>query len=220
MRLFLFYFFVLVISLQVYSQDKYGLDLQIFYSKSDILIPEYFSRIEATGSGGYDLGIGLFHMASSVTKIKGGIHLWTKSFNPIYSGEFTINNIHLTGKLKEEGRISYYGIYILATYERKKYFIGGGLDFSFSQTYKSDIYIYDDKGNLYSEVEDNDKSFLTEKFNPQFDLLLNLGLKIRISELVQMRPSFEFSIPVLRLFNTGVTVYNPVDNSRGGQLLI
>lgn len=208
MKIFLIIFITL--SYQLYAQNKFGFDIPIYFSKSLVSVPGVFSSIEASGGGGTDFGLGMYLKVSESFKLKGGIHFWNKIFNPSHTGEYTVNGSNVDGKIEEEGKLRYVGLYILANYEKEVFFIGGGFDIAFSNSYKSDIYLYNSNDELIAESKGNNESFLTDTFNNQFDLLLNLGFKIKVTDRITLKPSSFFTIPVSKLFDTNVTVYNPV----------
>lgn len=197
------------------AQNNFGIDVPLYLTKSIVLVPGAFSTIEGTGGNSSDLGIGVYYNVSESFKLKGGIHFWNKIFNPTHSGQFTLNGNNMEGQIKEEGEISYGGLYILGTLEREIFFIGGGFDIAFSNSYKSKINIYDSNNQLIAESDNNEESFLTDQFNSQFDLLLNFGFKIKLSDRVMLRPSMLVTIPFSPIFDSNITVYNPVKGESG-----
>jgi len=194
---------------QSLAQITYGIEIPLSYTKTYTLVPLALHTIEGTGGDGYDIGLGFFINVNETFEIKGGFHSWNKVFNPTHKGEYTINEETTKGKIEENGNLSYTGIYCKATYEKEIFFIGGGFDYSFSHSYKSDISFYDANNNLLAEVNGSNKSFLTDKFNSQFDLLFTVGFKIGINESIKICPSLDAAIPLVEFFNTGVSVYDP-----------
>jgi hypothetical protein len=207
--------FILISVSLLHAQNKFGIDIPFYFSNSIVLVPGAFSTIEGEGGNGKDIGIGIFLQASENFKFKAGIHFWNKRFNPTHTGNFTIDNNDINGKLVEEGNVSYSGIYLLALYETRIAYIGGGFDISFSNSYEADLKAYDSNGNLIGQANGIEESFLTEKFNNQFDLAFHLGFKIKLNERFSLVPNAQLTIPIKSLFDTNVTVYNPVFDESG-----
>ena len=205
----------LLISTQVFSQSKFGIDIPLYLTKSLVSVPGVFTSIEGTGGTSTDFGIGMYINISESFKVKGGFHFWKKVFNPTHSGHYTLNGQEIDGEIRENGIINYSGLYILATYEKEYIFIGGGFDISFSNSYEADIEAYDASNDLIAESKGSDKSFLTNRFNNQIDLLLNFGFKIKMNKRITLRPAIQFTLPFAKLFDTNVSVYNPVYNTTG-----
>jgi hypothetical protein len=146
--------------------------------------------------------------------LRGGIHVWSAVFNPVHTGKFSIDNIQMEGKLKEKGTLSYTGIYLLTDYEADFFFMGAGFDFSFSHIYNSEISAYDNNDNLIARSVDNDKSFLTESFNNQMDIIVRAGLKFPLTENFNLRPSVEYDIPISGIFDEEIEDYRLTSEQR------
>jgi len=205
-KLFLILFVLVTFSLS--AKSNYGVDLPLYGNLSIVSVPGAFESLEGTGGAGVDLGLGMYYNSSSRIKIRGGIHFWNKAFNPTYTGDYTIGNHYYDGKMKEEGVLSYTGLYCLITSEKSNFFWGGGFDLSFATSYQADVSLYDAQNVLLGKIKDNDYSILTDEFNAQFDLLFNMGINAEVSERVTIRPSVMFTIPCIKMFDTNVYAYN------------
>jgi hypothetical protein len=215
MRLIVFILFVIFIAVPFcFSQNDFGIEVQGFYTSSNISIPREYNTITSEGGGGYDIGIGIFKGVSSRTILRGGIHMWSAVFNPVHTGEYSVNNVEITGKLEEKGTLSYTGIYLFTDYEVDFFFIGGGFDLSLSHSYNSVISAYDSHDYLISRSVDNDKSFLTETFNTQFDIVVRGGIKFALNNMIQLRPSVEYDIPLKGIFDVEIPDYRLTPSQR------
>lgn len=204
----LFIILFVLVSVSLSAKSNYGVDLPLYGNLSLVVVPGAFESIEATGGAGVDLGLGMYYNSSSRIKIRGGIHFWNKVFNPTFTGDYIIDNYTYDGKMKEEGVLSYTGLYFLITSEKSNFFWGGGFDLSFATSYQADVSFYDTQNEFMGKITGMDSSMLTDEFNAQFDLLFNLGINAVVSDRVTIRPSVMFTLPCIKIFDTNVYAYN------------
>jgi hypothetical protein len=203
--------FCLVFNLN--AQSGFGLDIPMYMNKSLVLIPDAFDPIEGDGGNGFDLGLGVYFQIHEKFKLKTGIHLWNANFNPNFNDDVYIDGHYVQMRLDEQGKISYKGIYINGLYESEIGYIGGGIDFSLSNSYKCDIALYDTNNSLVAKENGSKESFLTDEFNNQFNLLFIMGLKLKVNEKITIVPTGQISIPLMSVFDTDVDVYDPMTDS-------
>lgn len=209
----LFIILFVLVSAGLSAKSNYGVDLPLYGNLSLVVVPGAFESIEGTGGASFDLGLGMYYNSSNNIKIRGGIHLWNKVFNPTYTGDYTINNYTYDGKMKEEGVLSYTGLYFLVTSEKSSFFWGGGFDLSFATSYEADVSFFDGQNEFLGKLKGNDYSILTDEFNAQFDLLFNMGINVLVSERVTIRPSVMLTIPCIKIFDTNVYAYSFYNDS-------
>ena len=195
---------------------RFGIESGFLIGNTTIDVPGLYKDIGVSASGGQsiDIGIGGYIYATQMFRVNLEGHYWTVPFNPSFSGEFTIDNSQIQGRLEEEGALDYIGMSIDGDFEAKYAFIGIGLDFSFANWYKSDINAFNNSGILIATAKNSKQSFLTDKFNNRADIVLKAGLKIPIFYFT-IRPTISFALPTSPFFDTHVTVYDPVMNTSG-----
>mgnify|MGYP001600302979 CR=1 FL=1 len=179
----------------VNAQKDIGLDVQTFATRSLISIPDAFEPYNGEGIFSFDLGVCMFYNINDEMKMRFGVHLWNK---PIITTA-KISNNQLSRDFKEEAIVKYTGIYFQFNFEEETTFLGLGFDYSFKNEYeKISATLNNNPINYYGLA-------MTDKFNNQFDLVAQAGLKFDVSESFKLRPSIQFTIPIIDFFETNQT---------------
>lgn len=209
----LFIFFLLILNLC--ATANYGCELSLLGSQSLVAVPDAFRGLEADGGFGTDFGIGMYTISSKGFKVRVGLHRWSKRFEPSYEVDFNDENGHFleSGKVVEEGKISYTGMYLIINKMKNNFSFGAGFDLAFANSYKADRKYYDSSNYVFLKDNDVEESFVTKKFNNQFDLLFHMAYNIKIAEKISICPIFMFTIPCIALFDSNVQVYSYMDET-------
>lgn len=183
---------VTLIGFSANAQNKgIGVELPISITNTSIDLPRLLTnQITAVeGGSGVDIGIGLTYDNFNNLNLRGGFHFWNAPFKPTVN----VGRNNDDDYVIEDGKLSYYGVYLRAEYGTKFFFIGGGFDFSFANSYSADREYYEN--NVLIGTESNlDNSILTDKFNNLFNIVINAGFKIPIQEQYIIKPYLSLGV--------------------------
>ena len=212
MRQFIFIFFILIPAVAFGGRDNLlAIDIPLMTTRTLIIPPPQFSGFfSGTGKFGYDFGLGLKFNITHKFKVRGGFHYWNKPFNAEYLTEaidYSTGNV-LDVVVNEDLDIGYFGLYARTGFEWKHFFIEGGFDFSFTARYHGQYRIYDFSGNYLDGNQNAKSSGLSESFYIQADLVLSLGPKFTLGDILILKPTVELTLPYITLFPTGAYTYN------------
>jgi hypothetical protein len=172
--------------LEMKGQDtRIGIELPISITNTSIDLPRLLTgQIPAVEGGqGIDIGLGLTYENSNNLNLRGGFHFWNVPFKPTVN----VRNNNDDDYVIEDGVLSYYGVYLRAEYGTKFFFIGGGFDFSFANSYKTDREYYENNQLIGSE-KNLDSSVLTDEFSNLFNIVANIGFKLPLHENLILKP--------------------------------
>jgi hypothetical protein len=197
------------------SSARFGIEIPFSQVTTDIDLPRLMmGRIQKVEGGTkYDIGVGMTYQNSGHFNFRTGFHLWKVPFKP------TVNRVEDDDKsyVRENGLLTYYGIYLRGEFGNKYFFIGGGFDFSLANEYKADRAYYENDILIGTEKNQN-SSVLTDDFNNIFNITVNTGFKIPIQNRYIIKPfvslgtSFSSIYPtdkVTNIGNTGVSYTTP-----------
>ena len=172
-------------------------------TNSQIIVPGLFDNAfeEANSEIGNDIHLGIVLGINEDYALRGGIRTWMWPFETITNGE--VDNDDVTAF--EEGKIRYTGIYLRVDRTWEYFFLTGGFDISFTNSFSGDLRIENNGQTIISET-DNDVSVLTDVFNNQVNLVLGLGPSIPINDKFRIKAFGEVVLPFVPLYETGVTV--------------
>lgn len=198
-----------------------GVEAMAMATYTLISYPNTLNQLYRTSSGGagFEVGVGFRATVARGLTFRTGINIRDKAFR------FTANNLQLvdgqgnvtTATISEKGRTYYPGIYFNIGQEWKYFMVGGGFNASFYSGYRGK-YTYttgsgfsggDDKAKGSLMVHDINKPDGSENnFNMQFDINLTIGGRFAVGDKLTLKPVLMYSIPMVPLFNSGVTVNN------------
>jgi hypothetical protein len=170
------------------------------------------------GGFGYNFGAGArFDITPSIL-VRTGFTVRNKRFDAYYQAYDPDTNLY---NVNETGNINYFGLYAMLHYESRNLILGGGFDLSFANIYSAKYRITDMGGNIHGGNEDESQSIIAPNgFNVQFDLTFNFGYKINIaSDRVRLKPVFQYSIPLVTLFDLNLPTSPPTQAGVSGYLV-
>ena len=184
--------------------QKMGIEFSYLGSSNTIDLPglltSTFEKVEAgTGS---NFSFGLTAKASENVLIRGGLFFTRLPFKPTIKG--TINN--QTAYAKEDGVLSYTGIYLRVDRTWQYFYFTGGFDISIGNSYKSTLETRNSSGSLLSKIDNGSKSILTNSFYNQFNLVLGLGPSIPLGKTVNLKGIIAVAVPFSAIYDSGLSV--------------
>ncbi|MGQ3012907.1 MAG: hypothetical protein ACT6QS_04340 [Flavobacteriales bacterium] len=202
-----------------------GVEAMAMATYTLISYPNTLSQVYRTTSGGagFEFGVGFRATVARGLTFRTGINIRDKAF------KFTANTLQLvdgqgnvtTATINETGRTYYPGIYFNIGQEWKYFMVGGGFTSSFYSGYRGKYNFTTSSG--FSGSEDKTKGSLMvhdinkpdgseNNFNMQFDINLTIGGRFAVGDKLTLKPVLMYSIPMVPLFNSGVTVNNGLSN--------
>jgi hypothetical protein len=192
-----------LISIHLFGQ-KVGIEFSYLGSSNTIDLPglltSTFEKVES--GGGSNLSFGLTVKASDDILIRGGLCFISLPFRPTIKG--TINN--QPAFAKEDGNLNYSGIYLRVDRTWPYFYLTGGFDISFGNSYKSTLETRNASGTLLSRIDNGSKSILTNSFYNQFNLVLGLGPSIPIGKSLTLKGVIAGVVPFSAIYDSGLSV--------------
>lgn len=206
------------------AQKSMGIEVFGAVSYNIMSYPNMLNSIYRVKSGGvgFDVGVGFRATVSRGLTFRVGINMKDKAF------KFESNSLQIVDNngavtvltVKESGRTYYPGLYFNIGQEWKYFMIGGGFNASFYSTYRGN---YEYSGGPYQGKVDKSKtSFMVHdinrpdgsegNFNMQFDINLTAGGRIPIGDRFTLKPFVQYSIPMISLYNSGITTVGATGN--------
>jgi hypothetical protein len=201
-KIFLFIICCLI-SNQLFGQ-KVGIEFSYLGSSNTIDLPglltSTFEKVES--GGGSNLSFGLTVKANEDILIRGGLCFISLPFKPTIKG--TINS--QPAFAKEDGNLSYSGIYLRIDRTWQYFYLTGGFDISLGNSYKSTVETRNASGTLLSKIDNGSKSILTSSFYNQFNLVLGLGPSIPIGKSIILKGVIAGVVPFSAIYDSGLSV--------------
>lgn len=186
-----------------YTDSKLALEVPLGFVANFINCQEDLSKIVDVEPGfSPDLGIGLRSSLSNEIKLRFGVHFWQTIINPSYDLVFDgpANDI-IFFHVEEESKLNNLALYAHLLYEGRYAFAGAGFNIGLYNKYNTTISYYTEDGTFIHEEEDN-VSYLSNKFKNQSHFELIFGLKINTKSKFTFKPFINLSIPFTALYKS------------------
>jgi hypothetical protein len=187
--------------------SRWGIDVPLFASYGFVSYPEQVNLYVITQSNGfgYDGGIGARFNALPTLTLRAGIHFWNKRFHSYFKGQSATNPPQIYD-VDEYGTIHYGGMYLMASYESSNIIAGGGFSFSFFNIYRANYRIKNNSGSIVGGDENVSESIVAERFNNQFDFVVNFGYRFSLlNNQIKIKPIFQYTMPLVPLYQFSFT---------------
>jgi len=188
------------------AQTKIGIEASCLATNTSVDVPGLIKDqgVRASSGFGYFLSFGASVQLGRRWALRLGPQFWKLAFSPkiyldVYGGDDLI--------AKETGSLNYSGIYLRADCRWKYFFITGGFDISFHNSYSCDLVVTDKSGTVIEEQKGMKQSILTARFNNQFNILLGMGPCIPISSRLKLKGFLSGEIPWSSVYNSGIIVH-------------
>lgn len=207
------------------NSNRVGLEVPLFATYNFVSYPTALNQLYTTKTigFGFDVGIGArFRLVRGLT-LRTGVNMRDKGMK-VSSDNLQVQVQDQNGntytdilKLREEGRMYYPGIYLNLGQEWQYFHVGGGFNLSFYSFYRGKYSLESQNFPQLNETVDRSKvSFLVhdltdsegrgKNFNMQFDINFTVGGRFKIGEYITLKPTLMYSIPMVPLYNSGVSV--------------
>jgi hypothetical protein len=197
------------------TKSNFSIDVPVYLNHSVNLVSDLFEgSLKSKGGSSYDVGAGIVYSLQEHVKIKSGLHIWNKAFNPDFNAVASINGQNVNVRMYEKGKFKYVGLYLQCIYQKQYAFIGGGFDISFSKKYSSRYSIFSKSTGTLLDSGEGEKSPLSEYFQDQFDLVVTTGLIFRPDKDYVIKPTLQVSVPFMSAFDTGASVETPIGDEK------
>lgn len=194
--------FLIFVTTYSFSQSKVGVEFSFSGTSGSIDLPgllkDNFDKVEA--GGGSFLSFGLTLKASDKITVRGGPAFWSLPFIPTAKGTYNGNPALAT----ETGQIKFSGIYLRIDRTWNYFYLSGGFDFSFGNSYRNNLEIRNTTGALLLKLDNQTTSILTSDFYNQANLVLGLGPSIPIGKHLTLRGNLSVVVPFSTIYNSGV----------------
>lgn len=211
---------------------KVGIDLPIFATYNFVSYPTALNQLYTTKTigFGFDVGVGArFRLIRGLT-MRTGINFRDKGMK-VSSDNLQIQVQDQNGnvyndilKLREQGRMYYPGLYLNLGQEWSHFHVGGGFNLSFYSFYRGKYTLESQNFPQLNESVDRSKvSFIvhdltdsqgrSKNFNMQFDINFTVGGRFKVGEFITLKPTLMYSIPMIPLYNSGVSVQGAFSNT-------
>jgi hypothetical protein len=188
----------------IFGQSKLGVEFSYSGTSGSIDLPgalkDKFTKVE--GGEGNSLMIGLTLRASKKIILRGGLSFWEMPFAPSIEG--TLNGSPVIAK--ETAVLNFSGVYLRLDRPWRYFYLSGGFDFSFSNSFEGNVEIQSLNGTRISKVNNLTKSTLTSEFYNQANLILGLGPNIPIGNHFVLRGNLSIGVPLATIYDSGVVV--------------
>jgi hypothetical protein len=203
-RILLLICFFLFSNFLIFSQSKLGVEFSYSGTSGSIDLPgalkDQFEKVE--GGSGSAISFGLNVKASESITLRSGLAFWNMPFIPTIKGTSNGSTVFA----KETATLSFTGMYLRVDRTWKYFYLSGGFDFSFSNSYKGSIEIRNSNGTLLSKDDNLSKSTLTSTFYNQANLVLGLGPSIPLSKHFTLKGNISVVIPFATIYDSGVVL--------------
>lgn len=179
------------------SAQTFSLETGFLGTYSQVAEPETAIFLEEANSGsGNDIYFGLVVGLNDKYALRGGVRSWVWPFEPT-------TNTNDGGRVIEEGRIRYSGVYLRLDRTWQYFFLTGGFDGALTNSYAANLSIEDQNGQTTVRQTGNDTSVLTDEFNNQFNFVLGLGPSLPLGDKFLVRGIAEFVMPFVSVYESG-----------------
>lgn len=207
------------------NNNRIGIDIPLYASYNFVSYPTALNQLYTTRTigFGFDVGIGArFRLVRGLT-LRTGVNFRDKGMK-VSSDNLQIQIKDNNGnqytdilKVREQGRMYYPGIYLNLGQEWSHFHVGGGFNLSFYSFYRGKYSLESQNFPQLNETVDRSKvSFIVhdltdsegrgKNFNMQFDINFSVGGRFKIGEFITLKPTIMYSIPMIPLYNSGVSV--------------
>lgn len=204
-------FLLMMVVTSAFGQSKVGVEFSLSGTSGSIDVPgllkQNFEKVDG-GSGSF-WSLGLTVRASEKITLRGGPAFWSMSFIPTAKG--TYNGV--SSLATENGTLRFSGIYLRVDRTWDFFYLSGGFDFSFGNSYRSDLEIRNTAGQVLLKRNDQTTSILTSEFFNQSNLVLGLGPSFPLGKHVKVRGNLSVVIPFSTIYDSGVVAKQVYINS-------
>lgn len=191
-----------MITTSTFAQSKVGLEFSFSGTSGSIDLPGLlkgnFERVDG-GSGNF-WSLGLTVRASEKVTLRGGPAFWAMPFIPTSKG--TYNGVDSLAT--ETGTLRFSGLYLRIDRTWDFFYLSGGFDFSFGNSYNCDLEIRNTAGQVLLKANNQSKSILTNDFFNQANLVLGLGPTLPIGKHLKLRGNLSVVVPFSTIYDSGV----------------
>lgn len=207
----------------IYDGSKFGIDLPLMANYSIISSDQIVTAAGVKNSSngfGYNLGVGLRWQLSKTIFWRNGVNFRMKRFHSNYMGTDVSTTPPTTVYVDEYGNLYYFGLYSTLHLEFGNFILGAGLDIAVANIYRADYSIKDNTGVEVYNQQNQSTSIIAQKdnknnFNPQLDINLILGYKIRLAKgAFNIKPVFQYTMPLVSMFDVPIQG-GPINAPRG-----
>lgn len=188
-----------------FAQRPVSIEVPVYFSANAIVVSEpYTESIDVKGGFGAAWGLGVKLNPLKYLAIRTGIEFWKNHMEAEYYADYLAqgSSSPITVSVKDKGDYRYGGLYATLFFERKKFFLGGGFQFSALTSYKGSITARD--GNFIVFKDENATlPNLAVKNTQQAYVLGMVGFRFGIKNKYFFKPTIEAGLPLLPLFDAG-----------------